>query len=561
MATDLSKFQKISKSQFAESVMRLKGNVYNLSRYPMFRPVYNLSDGVKEILLKTGRQVSKSTFNAKDILIDSMRIPHLNTLFVTPLQEQTARFSRNYLADDIRHTPFIQSYFWDTSCQDNIFSRSLTNGSIVHLTYSLLDAERARGIAADKLVFDEVQDIPWDNIPIINECLSASPRKWRNYTGTPKTLDNTIQKFWEKSTMCEWAIKCSRCGKTNIPDEEHVWHMIGLEYPVCAYCDLDIRPDVHKGKWVMRNPNWEDPVGCPILGFHIPQIIMPIHYEPDKEGKPVNWYELRKKQDRYSEAQFANECLGLSYDQGGRLVTLTELMAISTGKLWFKREPDIPCSNIYAGVDWGISAQTSFTALCIGGFDPSDGNKFKVLYMRRFTSTDTLIQIDEILEICHQFGVKRIGADTGVGHTNNLILEKNYGEGKIFRFNYATANWILNYNKNKGFFTLDKTTSLNLMFMAIKQKQVEFPPERFMGEHGKNFYPDFLSIYEEIVESTRGLYKVFTHNKTDPDDMAHALNFCMFAAYTDMGHELTRMATNHDFLMDDSLPFTMESSS
>jgi hypothetical protein len=541
---------KISKSQFAESVLRLKGHVYSLDRYPMFRPIYDLGDNVKEILLKTGRQVSKSTFNAKDILIDSMRIPHLHTLFVTPLQEQTNRFSKNYLAHDIKHTPFIQKYYWDTSCQDNVFSRGLTNGSLVHLTYSLLDAERARGIAADKLVFDEVQDIPWENIPIINECLSASRFKWRNYTGTPKTLDNTIEKFWQKSTQCEWAVKCSRCGKTNIPDEENVWEMIGLNYPVCAYCDLDIRPDIPEGRWVMRNHNWKDPVKCPIIGFHIPQIVMPIHYDLDKEGKPSNWIELRKKQDRYSESQFANECLGLSYDQGGRLITITELMACSKGRVYFEREPDIPIDPIYMGIDWGISAQTSFTAICVGGFDPLDG-KFKVVYMKRFASSDTLHQIEDILEICERFGIRRIGADCGVGHTNNLILKKNFGDHKVYPFNYATANNVVTYNKTRGYYSLDKTTSLNLMFMAIKQRQVQFPLERWMGIDGKNFYADFLSIYEEIVESTRGLYKVFTHNKTDPDDMAHAMNFCMFAAYVDKDHEVTRMATNHDFLMDD----------
>ena len=87
------------------------------------------------------------------------------------------------------------------------------------------------------------------------------------------------------------------------------------------------------------------------------------------------------------------------------------------------------------------------------------------------------------------------------------------------------------------------------MFMAIKQRQIEFPPEPFMGVDGFNFYADFLSLYEEVVESTRGMYKVFTHNKVDPDDTAHALNFCLFAAYVDRGDDIIRMATNHDFLL------------
>jgi len=532
---------KLSKSQFAESVLRLKGKTYCLDRYPMFRDIYNLSDSVTEILLKTGRQVSKSTFNAKDILIDSMRIPHLNTLFVTPLQEQTSRFSRNYLAEDIRHTPFIQKYFWDTSCQDNIFSRGFTNGSLVHLTYSLLDAERARGIAADKLVFDEVQDIPWENIPIINECLSASPYKWRNYTGTPKTMDNTIEKFWGRSTQCEWSVTCSFCKKINIPDEEHVWKMIGIKSPICYYCGLDIRNEIPKGKWVIRNRSYKK---ATIVGFHIPQIIMPIHYDTDK-----SWAELAKKKDRYSESQFANECLGLSFDQGGRLITLQELEAASTGRLWEDWREDIPAEPLFAGIDWGISAQTSYTVIVIGGFDPLDSCKFKVVYLKRFASTDILYQLDNIIEICKKFNIRRVGADVGVGFTNNQILMKHLGHEKIIPFSYCSSNWVTSYNKTRGFFSLDKITSLNLMFMAIKQRQIEFPPEPYMGIDGFDFYSDFLSLYEEVVESTRGMYKVFTHNKVDPDDTAHALNFCLFAAYVDRGDDIIRMATNHDFLL------------
>ena len=535
----------LSKAQFAESVMRLKGQRYSLDRYPMFRAIYNVSDDVTETLLKTGRQVSKSTFNAKEILVDSMRIPHLNTLFVTPLQEQTARFSRNYLGEGIMNTPFIQKYFWHTMCQNNIFSRGLSNGSLVQLTYSLLDAERARGIPADKLVFDEVQDIPIDNIPIINECLSASPYKWKTYTGTPKTLDNTIEYYWLKSTMCEWGVTCPFCRNVNIPDDDHVWDMIGPYGPICLKCKADLRNDVHKGTWVTTN---KDYLNSEVVGFHLPQIIMPIHYDSKKA-----WKELLIKKSRYAPAQFANECLGLSYDQGGRLLTLSELKAVSSGKVWDKWEPDIPIEHAFAGIDWGISAQTSYTILVIGGIDPLD-KRFKVVYIKKFYSTDTLDQIDQIIGICKRFNVLRIGADVGVGHTNNLILDENYGVQRVFKMNYtATRKRVLEYNK-RGFFSLDRTISLNLMFMAIKQGQVQFPPESFMDL----FYPDFMTIYEEIVESRRGISKVFTRNPKIPDDVVHALNFCMFTAYKYYDHEYTRMATNHDFLVDEALGLDFE---
>lgn len=523
----------------------------------MFRDIFNIGDSTQEMLLKTGRQVSKSTFNSKDIIIDSLRIAHFNTLFITPLQEQTMRFSRNYLGDDIRNTPFIQQNFWDTSCQDNIFARSFTNGSLVQLAYSLLDADRVRGVPADKLVFDEVQDIPWENIPVINECLSASEYKWINYTGTPKTIDNTIEHLWRLSTRCEWAVKCAFCRRTNIPDEENVWEMIGEDHPICAYCKSDIRSEIPKGRWVIRNPDYQDKKKCQVVGFHLPQIIMPIHYEPTKDGENTNWLTLKKKESRYSKSQFANECLGLSFDQGGRLLTLSELEQASTGEFYSAYSDSAGVYPLYAGIDWGISAQTSFSFITVGGFCKNNPHKFKVLFMKRFHSTDVLEQIDQMLVICEKFGVKRVGADVGVGHTNNLIMERNLGPDKLIPFQYTTSSHVTAFNKNRSNFSIDKTTSLNLLFMAIKQMQVEFPPIPWMRENA--IYDDFMSVYEEIVETSRGLSKIFTHNKKDPDDAVHALNFCMFAALLDRDDDLTKLATNHDFLMDDRFdPNTFE---
>lgn len=524
--------------------MRIKGKRYCLDNYPMFRMIYNVSPTCPELLLKTGRQVSKSTFNSKEILADSMIHPHLQTLFVVPLKEQAVRFSRNYLGDDIAHTPVVKDNFWDTSCQENVMARGLKNGSLIQFQYAFLDAERVRGIAADKLVFDEVQDIQWDNIPIINECLSASSYSWRNYTGTPKTIENSIERLWQMSTMCEWCVTCSWCKSINIPDKEHAWAMIGDHGPVCHKCNSDLRNEVFSGQWRIRNSNYKNKRECSITGFHIPQIILPMHFTTQEK-----WDDLLKKQDRYSQGQFANEVLGLSFDAGGRLVTITELHACSVGKVYDKLDPGMQCAPLYAGIDWGISAQTSYTVIVIGGFDAFEREKFRVVYAFRFKSTELLKQIDNIIHICKVFGVKRIGADQGVGYTNNEILKQHFGE-RVLPFNYQNSNWLMSWKPKKGFCTLDKNTSLNLLFMAMKQRLIEFPPVEWMKDN--MFYEDILSVYEEIIESQRGIYKVFAHNRKNPDDFLHALNFAVFAGYSDMNHPVTRMATNHDLLLANS---------
>lgn len=500
----------------------------------MFVDLYDCMSS--EILLKTGRQVSKSTFNSRDILLDMVQFDFFQTLFVCPLKEQTTRFSNNYLGTDIESIPIVKQYYTNTDVTKNVLSRGLLNGSLCQLTYAQQDAERARGIPSDKVTYDEVQDIPMAHLPIINECLSASDFKFRRYTGTPKTLDNTIEQLWVDSTQCEWVITCPACKADNIPNEVHVHKMIGENGPVCHKCGTPL--NVRNGRWVIFGDEDAD-----ITGFHIPQIIMPIHAEPHSTLGNKPWKEILRKQRNYSEAQFNNEVLGLSYDSGGRLVTISELRDICTGKYYTEYDhSEMVGEPIVAGIDWGISAQTSYTVLTVGSFD-SIREVFKVYYVKKFPSTDILEQIDEIVEICKRFKVTAIGADMGVGNTNNMIVEKNYkGHGAVYKYMYTSANFLMEHRPQKGFFVLDKTLSLNLLFMAMKRKKVQFYDEQRFA----TYFDDILSIFQEMSESPTGLKMYFNHDKTRPDDFVHSLNFAMLTAYKLIDHHYINMTTAND---------------
>ena len=81
------------------------------------------------------------------------------------------------------------------------------------MRYAFLNADRVRGIPADMVCIDEIQDVLTDNIPVIEECVSHSSFKYKLYAGTPKSLDNTLESLWvEDSTQNEWVVPCDSCG-------------------------------------------------------------------------------------------------------------------------------------------------------------------------------------------------------------------------------------------------------------------------------------------------------------------------------------------------------------
>lgn len=161
------------------------------------------------------------------------------------------------------------------------------------------------------ILIDEIQDILTDNIPVIEECASHSEHKLMRYSGTPKSLDNTIEKYWaDMSTQNEWMVPCDRCNNWNELGENN----IGKKGPICGKCGAPIHVRHERSQWAANQPitpENEDRVSYE--GFRIPQIMVPWIVDSE-EG----WKDILLKQEQYSRARFHNEVLGLSFDMGTR---------------------------------------------------------------------------------------------------------------------------------------------------------------------------------------------------------------------------------------------------
>jgi len=326
------------------------------------------------VIIKSGRQVSKTTSAIIHTLCHALRYPHFYTLIITPLEIQARRLTTDFLLPIIKASPIFKVCRYTNSA----FKVRLYNGSTIEASYSSTskeaeDTKRIRGISADKLHLDEVQDIPYNAIPAIRECLSASKYQYLLFTGTPRTLNNTLQYLWERSTANEWCIPCRHCGHNNICCvEEDLLRIIGPyrddiceERPAtcCSRCGGIIYPQ--EGFWLPKHPtnSW--------VGYHIPQVIIPTHY-----ANPKNWKVLLDKQNLqgYTLADFYREVLGEAYDVATRLVSVTTLRKAAT---LGPRDKDfkellhkwIPRYRMTAlGIDWGGGGEEgNYTTIALCG--------------------------------------------------------------------------------------------------------------------------------------------------------------------------------------------------
>lgn len=519
-------------------ILTLKGEPYSLIDHAPFEPLYKLALP-RRMIWKCGRQVAKTTNMASQAVLHTATQPHLATLFVAPRYEQIRRISANYVRPFIDNS-LIKNHITAKKVENSVLQKSFLNEARMYFSFAFLSVDRIRGLSVDAINYDEVQDIDVDFIPIIHEAMSHSNIGMERFFGTPKTLDNTLQVLWEATSQAEWVTKCDGCGLDNIPSQEyHLQKMIGPNGPICATCGKALNPRF--GRWIHAEPSR----ASTDAGYHIPQIVLPLHYEnPKKPGYPPKqasekWLELLGKRDGrggYSNTKFMNEVLGESSDVGAKLVTLTD---IRNASVLNKNDRRAALARIHAyryrvlGVDWGGGGEgmISTTTYCIGGLNVKTG-KTECIYAARLHTGMTHDEEAKILlrefsafqchMMAHDFG--------GAGSVREtLMVQAGLPINKIAPFLYvrASSQRMVEVKKPgsgnpRVYYTLDKSRSLVLQATGVKAGYILLPEY----ESAKDIVSDLLALIEtrHDVPGRADVYLI-TRNPKLTDDFAHALNY------------------------------------
>jgi len=494
--------------------MPVKGDLNSFSfkgrRYLI--PVYNTP--AQRVLLMCGRQVEKSTTLGNLALTYSILRKHFRTLFVSPTQQQTETFSRDKVSTPIELSKQLKIFFEGRGTKDNVLYKKFVTGSDVTLRYAFLHADRIRGISADMLLLDEVQDVLTEVIPVIEEALSHSQYKILRYSGTPKSLDNTISYYWENySTQNEWVIPCDSCGggdyrHWNIVSENN----IGPNFLICDKCSERIYPDHPEAQWASMNPNPR--TNLPFEGYRVSQLI----------ASWTDWNEIIDKKKRYSRRQFYNEVLGRGYDSGDRPLTKAALRACCKETVSIPGFAKRPIGDVFMGIDWG-TGENSFTVVMVGMYI---AGRFQIFDCKRLEADEAEPerQIEIITEMIRRYGVTLVGADYGGGFDRNDKLIRRFGIQKIIRYQYVNTNKKVYYDKGMSRFMVNRNAVLMDLINAINRGNCFLFPRWEDFEYP--FGQDMANIIAEYNETRRTT--VLDRAPGTTDDSLHALAYCFLAS-------------------------------
>lgn len=495
-------------SDYVQNTLYLDGAPLRFLGMPFMIPILNCSAERKMML--TSRQVGKSTNLSSCTLGKSTAIPNYSTLYVAPRLDQVAEFSKAKLGAMIKGSPFMKN-FVGSSVVQQARSKEFTNGSNIVLRSCFLDADGIRGITANDINIDELQDILLENIPVIEECSSRKVTRSITYAGTPKTFDNTIQQKWEESSQHYWAVKCTGCNHWNVPLG---FENIGEEGLICSKCGKALYSP--SGQYVAMFPDRK------FVGFHISQLM--INGVPETH---LPWSRIIDKRDDplYGLAKFFNECLGFSYDVGSKLVVAGDMVPLcGQNSITLEREAKWGITTLCAGVDWGVLGGNTRTVLTIGGLQP-DGN-LRVLYAKKFpVDQDPAMQVEEICSLINQAGCTIVAADRGNGHVANSLLRKNLRFSRVVEIEYkAKVNEGMVYNNKTKTWITDRTRAIAGVILDIKLRTMVYP--RY--EEMKPFFDDLFTLSCAYNDNLRA-YQILRKNNV-PDDFAHALVYLRLGA-------------------------------
>lgn len=519
-------------SEFVEAALERDGKPYRFFRRNHLRQIY---DDPGDILLKCSRQTEKSTslsnragayLYAGQVIEEDGKPRPIRVLYFSASWLQAADFSKDRLARVLESGCFVDSLagglpLWpkDRNTRsrayiDQIGEKVLRNGAAIKLRACHLNADRVRGVSADVIFGDEIQDVLVDLFPVIEETAARSPLKKKIYAGTPKTYENAVEEHWVNSTQFEWMIRCGSCYLWQFLDEKNIgreWFHHTRSGCVCRDCRKPIDPQ--DGQWV----SFSDKPDPPLRGYRICHIMLPQSHK--------GWGDILDKWERYPEQQFVNEVLGFSHEHSNVVLSKANMIQACDPSRSNGGFPYPRMNGLTAGIDWGMGGRSQ-TVLVIGGFYD---DVFRVLYMKNFrnvrSTRDDIISF--MVNVCRQWHVPLICPDFAAGIKENQDLARvAHGVAQVvpIAYNASAKSEVGVWNENSKFVSVNRTKTLANLFNIIQRKQLHF----FRHEDMIPFLDGFIYTTAELTPRTQQL--AYIHPDSKPDDELQATNYAYLGA-------------------------------
>lgn len=374
-----------------------------------------------------------------------------------------------------------------------------------------------KSIPAGLLIFDEVDEMFQDNIPLAMERSSGQLEKQSFLLSTP-TIDNYgINAYYKNSTQNHFFFKCPRCSRQTeliFPDcliitaEEHNDPRIMDTHLICKECKGVLEHDskiewLKDGYWVEGYTDRLD------KGFHVSQLYS-MTVKPPELAKSY----LKAKTNPADEQEFWNSKLGLTHIVAGARITDADIdkcigshkkvSLASTGVL------------VTMGVDVGKWLHYEIDQWLV---QKGQTNDINLLSLSKVLMQGKVLNFEELDLLMHQYNVNFCVIDANPEKRKAIeFAQRFWGSVRLCYYGRGISGKNIHiHSEEEHTLTVDRTSWLDLSFSRIKGKRITFPID--IDIEYRNHLKALVRIYEKDVDGN----PVGKYVKGNEDDhYAHA---------------------------------------
>lgn len=422
----------------------------------------------KPVVIKKGRQVGATVMaGALDLFFTNSGLfcdPNIRVVHLFPALGQVKKFSQDKLETLIRtaKNDFVtKNKLISSNSVDNLTMKQFNTGTL-WIDSLGADGDRIRGMTADVVFFDEVQDMYGHAIGNATKILTAAKygptgQGVQIFFGTPKEKNSHFSTIWDMSDQRYYHLGCVNCRKTYpfyLPNDDR-WKSIWLydnivQCPLCGTKQKKVEA-VELGCWSESKSDSE------YVGFHINQLYIP-YFTRENINKL-----MPENNPAQTERIWKNEVIGEFYSGAGAPLTKAEVYSLCRDpERAFAKNISPNEKSTYLGVDWGgkdddPNSKGGQSFSCVVVISAASDGTISIEHAHKLRKNTFDFKKDTIKEMYRRFGITRGVSDWFFGQDVVGDLQMVYrdkflgaqGSGSLLKpVKYREDELIISYNKD-----------------------------------------------------------------------------------------------------------------
>lgn len=504
----------INCAKWAEAYRVIKGEPWGFKYHPWLREMHEcdaqLAIGQKAAQLGYTEWALNTTFYKIDLCAT-------DCLYVLPTKGDASTFSAGRFDPALEAGPHLRSMFTDVKNVE--LKRAGQNCLYVRGSRS---RSGLKSIPCGFVVFDELDEMTQENIPLALERMSGQETKQCLMISTPTSENHGVNKYFQTSTQEEFYFKCPSCKrliKLSYPDSLVITSEslgdpnIKKSHLICTACKVKL-PHENKHEWLSTGrfvPKF--PTADP-RGFACSQL-----YSCMIDPVDLARHVLRAEYDNFEAQELYNSKLGVPFEASDARLSANDIQE-NIGP--YKSGPAKGSKLITMGVDVGKVLHFEVDEWTFDrevGVLPNENAKCRVL------KCGTVHNFSDLDALMHEFRVNYCVIDAQPEVRSALAFaERFYGNVRVcYYVRGFSAKQFRESPEEECKVSVDRTSWLDLSLSRFKSQRIQLPSDLHKD------YLTHLTAVAKIYKQDQDGNPTGRYENNGADHFAHARNYAEIA--------------------------------